>query len=54
MPFEIVRLDFWDYRFPTGQIFENSGEAEMAADHLNHINLDPFNCYIVVERHDAS
>jgi hypothetical protein len=47
MAFRVKRLDFWDYRFPTGWVFESLGDAEKKARDLERLELDPMSCYFV-------
>lgn len=47
--FQIVRLDFWDYRHPTGIKLADFGEAEKKAQEMTDAEGDPLSCYIVVQ-----
>ena len=47
--FRVVRLDYWEYRRPTGWVFSNQKEAQSKAAELMKANLDPLNSYFVDE-----
>ena len=54
MRYRVVRLDFWDYRHPTGLVFECSVTADRAAKELQRKDHDPLSCYIVVAEEAAA
>ncbi len=45
--YQIVRLDYWDYRHPTGRTFDDEDEAIKEAERLTKLEMDPLSCYIV-------
>ena len=49
--YRIVRLDFGDYRHPTGHIYDDEDVAMKSVkamqDYADKICPDPFSCYIL-------
>lgn len=45
--YRIVRLDFWEYRHPTGYVFHAKEDALACAARLQRESPDPLSCYII-------
>ena len=51
MNYQVVRVDYWDYRYPTEHVFTDRKEAVRKAEELQHLSdvhvRDPLSSYIV-------